>query len=66
VNLQYKRVFWPEEKRWVRLRISTKVFSNQCECLSMRVVCVLHCSSTSTVPSVHFHSSPSKGAGPGM
>ena len=25
VNLQYKKVFWPEEKRWVRLRISTKV-----------------------------------------
>lgn len=23
-NLQYKRLFWPEEKRWVRMRISTK------------------------------------------
>ena len=25
VNLQFKQVFWPEEKRWIRLRISTKV-----------------------------------------
>ena len=25
VNLQYKRVFWPEEQRWVRLRISARV-----------------------------------------
>jgi large subunit ribosomal protein L28 len=24
VNLQYKRLFWPEEKRWIRLRLSTK------------------------------------------
>ena len=24
VNLQYKRLFWPEAKRWVRLRLSTK------------------------------------------
>ncbi len=26
-NLQYKRLFWPEEKRWVRMRISTKVLT---------------------------------------
>ena len=25
VNLQYKRVYWPEEQRWVRLRISARV-----------------------------------------
>ena len=25
VNLQWKRVFWPEQQRWVQLRISTKV-----------------------------------------
>ena len=25
VNLQYKKIFWPEEKRWIRLRVSTKV-----------------------------------------
>lgn len=25
VNLQYKKVFWPEGQRWVKLRISTKV-----------------------------------------
>ena len=24
VNLQYKRVYWPEKQRYVRLRISTK------------------------------------------
>ncbi|KAK9834336.1 hypothetical protein WJX81_008157 [Elliptochloris bilobata] len=24
VNLQYKRVYWPEEQRWVRLRISAR------------------------------------------
>lgn len=24
VNLQWKRVWWPEGKRWVRLRLSTK------------------------------------------
>lgn len=24
VNLQWKRVWWPEGKRWVKLRISTK------------------------------------------
>lgn len=24
VNLQWKRVWWPEGNRWVRLRISTK------------------------------------------
>ncbi len=23
-NLQWKRVWWPEGKRWVRLRLSTK------------------------------------------
>ncbi|ABO95255.1 predicted protein, partial [Ostreococcus lucimarinus CCE9901] len=23
VNLQYKRIYWPEQKRYVRLRIST-------------------------------------------
>ena len=23
VNLQYKRVFWEREERWIRLRIST-------------------------------------------
>jgi large subunit ribosomal protein L28 len=24
VNLQWKRVWWPEGKRWVKLRLSTK------------------------------------------
>ncbi|KAK9819729.1 hypothetical protein WJX72_001689 [[Myrmecia] bisecta] len=24
VNLQYKKIFWPEAKRWVKLRVSTK------------------------------------------
>ena len=24
VNLQYKRVWWPQGQRWVRLRLSTK------------------------------------------
>jgi large subunit ribosomal protein L28 len=24
VNLQWKRIWWPEGKRWVRLRLSTK------------------------------------------
>lgn len=24
VNLQYKRVWWPQGNRWVRLRLSTK------------------------------------------
>lgn len=23
-NLQWKRVWWPQEKRWVKLRLSTK------------------------------------------
>lgn len=23
-NLQWKRIWWPQEKRWVRLRLSTK------------------------------------------
>ncbi|MGR3276590.1 50S ribosomal protein L28 [Acaryochloris sp. 'Moss Beach'] len=23
-NLQWKRIWWPQEKRWVKLRISTK------------------------------------------
>ena len=26
VNLQYKRLYWPEAQRFVRLRLSTKVF----------------------------------------
>ena len=25
VNLQWKRVYWPEAQRWVRLRICTRV-----------------------------------------
>lgn len=29
VNLQYKKIYWPEEKRWIRLRVSTKVRSVQ-------------------------------------
>jgi large subunit ribosomal protein L28 len=24
VNLQWKRIWWPEGKRWVKLRLSTK------------------------------------------
>lgn len=28
VNLQHKRVFWPEGERWVKLRISTQVHQN--------------------------------------
>jgi len=24
VNLQWKRIWWPEGKRWVRMRLSTK------------------------------------------
>ena len=24
VNLQYKRIYWPEKQRWVQLRISAK------------------------------------------
>ena len=23
-NLQWKRIWWPQEKRWVKLRLSTK------------------------------------------
>ena len=29
VNLQYKKIYWPEEKRWIRLRVSTKVRLSQ-------------------------------------
>ncbi len=25
VNLQYKRLYWPEKQRWVRLRVSARV-----------------------------------------
>ena len=28
VNLQYKRVYWPEKQRYVRLRISTKAMKS--------------------------------------
>ncbi len=27
-NLQWKRVWWPEGKRWVRLRLSTKAIKS--------------------------------------
>ncbi len=28
VNLQWKRVWWPEGNRWVRLRLSTKAIKS--------------------------------------
>lgn len=28
VNLQYKRVFWEREERWIRLRISTNAIKS--------------------------------------
>ncbi|EFN57896.1 hypothetical protein CHLNCDRAFT_15707, partial [Chlorella variabilis] len=28
VNLQYKKVYWPEGQRWVKLRISTKAIKS--------------------------------------
>ena len=33
VNLQYKRIYWPEQQRYIRLRISTKV---RTPCVSRR------------------------------
>lgn len=27
-NLQWKRVWWPQENRWVRLRLSTKALKS--------------------------------------
>ena len=29
-NLQHKKVWWPEQQRWVKLRLSTKVRQAQC------------------------------------